>query len=381
MKSKIIAVTTIVFLILLINCVPAGSVDTEKLEKEKLDLEKQKQRVEQLLNKKNLEKKGIANQFYKLDKELSNTEYKLSKTQKELKKTESHELYLEKQLDISSEKFFAYRKQYMDRLVAFYKNGHAGYLEVLLNATSFSDFVSRITYIRLLTKNDLEIMKNLKEMREDIKTKRNEVETARVKIIESRDMIAHQKQQVAVMHREKKKALDEIIQDVNLLQKQYDELEKENSRIENEIRKTKGLGPSEKFTGKFSSPVCGRRFYITSPYGPRKAPKRGASSNHRGIDLRARYNEDICAAADGVVIQAKMRSGYGRTVIIKHGPLFSTVYAHGKKILVREGQKVTKGQVIMKADSSGISTGSHLHFEIRENGVAQNPMNYLGHLK
>jgi len=86
MKSKIIAVTTIVFLILLINCVPAGSVDTEKLEKEKLDLEKQKQRVEQLLNKKNLEKKGIANQFYKLDKELSTQNINYRKPRKNSKR-------------------------------------------------------------------------------------------------------------------------------------------------------------------------------------------------------------------------------------------------------------------------------------------------------
>lgn len=113
---------------------------------------------------------------------------------------------------------------------------------------------------------------------------------------------------------------------------------------------------------------------ITSPFGPRWG------TIHKGIDIAASgvNGKDIVASEDGVVEKASYGSkGYGNHIIIKHSGKYSTLYAHCQSLCVQVGQKVKKGDVIAKVGSTGDSTGPHLHFEIRENGIQVNPKNYV----
>lgn len=90
-------------------------------------------------------------------------------------------------------------------------------------------------------------------------------------------------------------------------------------------------------------------------------------------------NEQIVAAADGVVIYAGSRSGYGNTIIIDHGGGITTLYAHivSRGFLVKTGQYVKAGQAIAKAGMTGTATGPHLHFEVRVNGATKDPLKYV----
>jgi len=99
---------------------------------------------------------------------------------------------------------------------------------------------------------------------------------------------------------------------------------------------------------------------------------------HKGIDIAAKRGTPILAVEDGVVVRSKYVRGYGRLLEIKHGEMYLTRYAHNSKNIVKVGQKVKKGQLIALVGSTGRATGSHLHFEIRKNGVAINPIKYLG---
>jgi murein DD-endopeptidase MepM/ murein hydrolase activator NlpD len=99
---------------------------------------------------------------------------------------------------------------------------------------------------------------------------------------------------------------------------------------------------------------------------------------HKGIDIAAKKGTPIFTVEDGVVVRSKYVRGYGRLVEIKHSDMYSTRYGHNSKNLVKAGQKVKKGQMIALVGSTGRSTGPHLHFEIRQNGVAINPIKYLG---
>ena len=344
---------------------------------DKDQLEQQMKKVKSLVNKKNLEKKGISAQFIKLDRELNQTRKHLNRKTSELRTIEQRQAQLDRQLSETTAKYNSYRHQHKSRLVTYYKNGHVGYLEVLFNSSSFSDFISRVYYLKLLTQHDLEVMGSLQQTQRQIQSISSEMEEKKIEAEHARDMLQMQRAQVATMVDMKRKALNEVSRDISLLEREYRELEEENRRIERELQAARGTGPQQKFTGAFGSPVCGRSFVVTSNYGPRRSPVRGASTYHRGIDVRAAYGADICASADGTVIQSSYRKGYGNTVIIKHGSDYSTVYAHALRNVVIEGQQVKKGQVIQKADSTGISTGNHLHFEIRLNGVAVDPMGYF----
>jgi len=121
-------------------------------------------------------------------------------------------------------------------------------------------------------------------------------------------------------------------------------------------------------------PVPGR---ITSPYGPRRHPVFGSTASHPGADMQARSGDPIYAAADGVVISARWINGYGNAVIIAHGSVYSTLYAHQSKLLVSVGDQVSSGDVIGLVGSTGWSTGPHLHFEVRVNGVTVDPAPFL----
>lgn len=127
-------------------------------------------------------------------------------------------------------------------------------------------------------------------------------------------------------------------------------------------------------TGTFRWPCSGN---ITSPFGYRHLSYSYASTFHKGIDIANRYGTAIFAADGGTVIYAGWMSGYGYLVQIDHGNGYKTYYGHNSSLLVSVGQHVYKGQQIARMGSTGNSTGNHCHFEVRYNGVARNPMNYL----
>ena len=125
---------------------------------------------------------------------------------------------------------------------------------------------------------------------------------------------------------------------------------------------------------KLSWPVQGN---ITSGFGNRVHPVTRARDFHTGIDISTSYGEQVKAADSGQVVHSGWMGGYGHTVVIDHGNNKETLYAHNSRLYVRQGQKVSRGEVIAAVGNSGVATGSHLHFEVIINGEHQNPENYL----
>ena len=120
-----------------------------------------------------------------------------------------------------------------------------------------------------------------------------------------------------------------------------------------------------------------KSFSYSSGFGVRYDPFTGRAAMHAGIDMAGSHGEAIYAAADGTVTSAGRNGAYGNAIDIGHGKGLSTRYGHLSRILVREGEKVEKGQVIGRMGSTGRSTGTHLHYEVRIDGRAVNPMPFL----
>lgn len=146
-----------------------------------------------------------------------------------------------------------------------------------------------------------------------------------------------------------------------------------NPVTEQQLRGTKER-PTWLPTGTFRWPCSGR---ITSRFGYRNLSYSYASTNHKGIDIANRYGTAVCAADGGTVTYAGWMSGYGYLVRINHGNGYETYYGHNSSLIVSVGDKVYKGQQLARMGSTGNSTGNHCHFEVRYNGVARNPLNYL----
>ncbi len=125
----------------------------------------------------------------------------------------------------------------------------------------------------------------------------------------------------------------------------------------------------------YIKPISGGR--LSSSFGRRSAPKRGASTYHKGVDWATPTGTAVVASSGGTVVRAGWGSGYGYVVYINHPDGRQTRYGHLSKVLVSAGQKVSQGQKIALSGNTGVSTGPHLHFEILVNGSQVNPMKYL----
>lgn len=157
--------------------------------------------------------------------------------------------------------------------------------------------------------------------------------------------------------------IDGLLQET--ISKEIDIIDKGES--EKIVVGTKKL-PAKAATGKFKSPASGQ---LTSSFGPRWGRM------HEGIDIANSQGTPIYAADGGTVKSAGWEGAYGNLVIIDHGNGFQTYYGHASKLLVKPGQQVGKGEKISLMGSTGRSTGSHVHFEIRKDGVPKNPANYI----
>jgi murein DD-endopeptidase MepM/ murein hydrolase activator NlpD len=122
-------------------------------------------------------------------------------------------------------------------------------------------------------------------------------------------------------------------------------------------------------------PVDGR---LESYFGKRTDPLSGEGAFHTGVDIDAPRGTPVRAAADGVVVYADMMSGYGRVVVIDHGNGLESYYAHLSRFGVIPGQEIRQGEVLGAVGSSGRTTGSHLHYEVRRGGNPVNPAPYMG---
>ena len=119
------------------------------------------------------------------------------------------------------------------------------------------------------------------------------------------------------------------------------------------------------------------RGWVTSPFGNRISPLTGMIQFHEGIDIAAQIGTPVVAPADGVVIKADFEAGYGNVVELSHGYGLKTVFGHNSRLNVKPGQHVKRGDIIAYTGNTGSSTGPHLHYEVRVNGLPVNPVRYL----
>lgn len=116
---------------------------------------------------------------------------------------------------------------------------------------------------------------------------------------------------------------------------------------------------------------------VTSSFGWRVSPWGGGSEHHQGIDIANSTGTPVVATADGKVVQSEYSEGYGNIVQIDHGNGVATIYGHNSYIITTAGQSVRKGQIISYMGSTGRSTGPHVHYEVRVNGVAVDPISFM----
>ena len=280
-------------------------------------------------------------------------------------------------------------QQYADmkvRIQFMYENGQTSYLEALLSSRNISEFLNSADYIAQIQSYDRQKLTEYQDTVESIVNLEAQLEQEYTDLEALKSTVESNKATVAAMMRQKESELADISGDIEDAQSDADYYAAEIQAQEELIAAIKRAEAEKAAAGVEEHPYTGGAFRwpcpsstrVTSDYGTRVSPMSGASSNHKGIDIGASAVADIIAAADGTVTAASYSSAAGNYVMIDHGGGLYTVYMHASSLLVSPGQTVSAGDVIAKVGSTGISTGSHLHFGVSLNGSYVSPWSYLG---
>ena len=365
-------------LVLVFAVLAVAPVLADELEEKQQQLNSVQQQIEAQQRKAELARRkeqSIAEQLRAIQRELDTAEDEYETVNDQLENTEQH---IKANVELSNrltKKLEVQTKTLHRRIRDIYKNGQVNYLDVLLGAKDFNDFVGRMDILKKILAYDNALIQGTKADRETLRKAKEQLEADRAKIVELRKLAAAKREQVAERRQERRGVLNAATYERETAERAYRELIETSRQIEQMIKRIqsgeKNIGGS---TGTMTWPAEGE---ITSPFGWRVHPIFGTQRLHTGIDIGADYGDAIRAADGGVVIHADWMSGYGNAVIIDHGNGISTLYAHNSQLLVDEGQTVAKGQTVARCGSTGYSTGPHLHFEVRQNGSPVNPLNYL----
>lgn len=271
-------------------------------------------------------------------------------------------------------------KQLKKRMKIMYESGTTSYLEMIFSAKGLSDLFTRLSIIESIVKHDNKIIEDYQMQIDQIAAAKEVIETEKNEQVEAREILEGKRGQIKAKQQEQQKLIDALSKDINELKKQEAEMVAAERQIQAQINAALGKSDQKSVTyngnGKFILPIASYT-RISSPFGYRIHPITGTRKLHSGIDYAAPGGTAIFAAEDGVVLTSGWINGYGYTITVNHGSGYVTLYAHCSSLIATAGQKVTKGQTIARVGSTGNSTGNHLHFEVKVNGVAQNPANFL----
>lgn len=297
--------------------------------------------------------------------------------------------FLSEELSVIRERLGQRMDVFTERAVAAYKAGPSAYLDGLLGAETFNDLLDRHAYYESALNTDSEILGDITDLRDDLEGRLRTVEDKQAEIAHAKLSLEADRAEIARLRAERAAAL-EVVQgaheqkallldryrgDQQQLERIIAQFQRESSQIESILAARAAIsGPLPVGGGQLLWPANGP---VVSEFGMRQHPIFGDTRMHSGIDIAAGYGAPVVASDGGEVVYVGVMSGYGNVVIIDHGGGLATTYNHLSSFAVTSGQPVTRGALIAAVGCTGYCTGPHLHFEVRVNGTAVDPMPFL----
>lgn len=379
MKKFLTWMMVVVFTLSLFTGLTYGS-NLGELKDKQSNLKEQKQAAQQKLEEARVNKSAALKEVEEVDIQLSEASEQLISTIEELEATTELHNQTQAELDLAKEDKEAHVELMKKRMRYMYENGNTSYVEVLLSAESFSDFMNNIEYINRVVDYDNSMVVKLQSIEDVIAEKADAIEKQKIAIENLAAQQEERKKTLEIALNEKKQLFINMSANEEKIKQQLEDAEEAEKQITAMIKAAQTSAVSisaNPYNGKIAWPVPGR-YGISSGYANRTSPISGRGEFHTGIDIPASTGTAIVASDSGVVIHSgSVIRGYGYSVLVDHGNGISTFYAHCSKLLVSPGQTVSKGETIALVGSTGYSTGPHLHFEVRVNGSHTNPLPYV----
>ncbi len=336
---------------------------------------------------------GVTNQIRSLEAQVGDVATQLDSLQQDLSLHRDRLGKLNRLYELRTQKLNFLREQYRvsidrlnQRLVDIYESEDADVIGVILSAEDFQSMLDQVDYVKQIGEQDRKIAGQVRASRDEVQIERLQTKKARASMLSETQAIAVRTEQKRLVKEQlisnqgsltearvqKKVSLDTLSAQEQAEAGEIDALQAQSAAVAAKIQAAQAaaassVAPSSN-PGGYQWPVSGP---VTSPFGWRWGRL------HEGIDIAVPSGTPVQASAAGTVIYAGWMEGYGNLVIVDHGGGISTAYAHNTSVAVATGQSVAQGQVIAYSGSTGHSTGPHVHFEVRVNGAAVDPLGYL----
>lgn len=325
------------------------------------------------------EKKTVASDITKLENKIKKEKKAIKSLQTKINKKDKSIDKAQKELAQTKSDLAKTKNLLNQRVRAMYKNGSVGYMEILLGSKDVSELITNVELVKNIYKGDQAAIADLKEHKNDVQKKEAALTAEKKELTEEKSELKDTQADLNSSKSQLKKKYQGLLKEEEALRKQIDQIvAAKQVTVQKTITNANGKTSTKSVTiklpttygnGKFIWPVHGT---ITCEFGTQRSYER-----HPGMDIAVPTGTPVRAAASGTVIIANWYGGYGNAVSISHGSGLTTIYGHNSRLAVSVGQHVKQGQVIAYAGSTGWSTGPHCHFEVRKNGTAVNPRNYL----
>lgn len=368
--------------------IAAANKQIREAERRAAEAEREARNAEQRKQSISAKKEDLEAEINALMKEIDKVA--IEKNKKQAEKDAKQEELVKTGLELEeAEKRVVEREELLEmRMRTMYTNGFVSYMDVLLSATSFSDFLDRFDALQTILNSDRDMVESLKKDKALVEEKKAQIETQYAQLeaiyqeleLQQADLIKKEadKEVLIASYNENLNELSETLEELELISEEQEQLLVALASKVSKLNAEKNRIKNPYTGGKLGMPIKGT-IRVTSNFGTRTHPITGKKHTHTGIDFGAPQGTPIYAAEAGVVIVSQLWSGYGNCIIIDHGNGLWTLYGHIRNggLLVDVGDTVKKGDKIAEVGSTGNSTGPHLHFEVRKNEVPVNPGGYL----
>ncbi|MDU5185667.1 murein hydrolase activator EnvC [Finegoldia magna] len=406
MKKKIVALA--LCMMLMTNAVYADKLTELNNEKKSKtsDLNESKSNLNKLKDNKDAEMEKLKN----INLKLTQTQSELAIQQQELEKINKSIDDTKKEIEKYQSSINKKTKEFQKRLKGMYISKDGAKVDVIFGSGNLNDLLNNVSLMNYIARYDKNLLNDLKHekisldyKKDELKSKMQTMEIVKknleLKVVALNDTLAEQQ-----------KLIDDISKNVSMTESEISSLIKELEKIDGKIdqekkailqakllaaqraqaekRRREMLQRNKAFNTNISAPVVNNNgaylqwpvpssHRMTSFYGWRSDPFGRGSGFHTGLDIAAPLGTHIVSAEDGVVVHVGWSGGYGNLVKVQHDNGALTYYGHLSGYNCSVGQRVKRGQLIAFMGSTGYSTGSHLHFEVRFNGQHTDPLNYL----
>lgn len=311
----------------------------------------------------------------------------------ELEKTEQNKTDLEEKAADIEQRLKLGEAVLAKRLRAIYKAGNFSYLKASFSSEDFAQFLRQFRYARIISRLDAELLKDRTTRLSELKAGRAQIEESQKEIKAKKETIAEKSRQIGKATEEKRDLLTKIKKEIESQENQLAILEKASARVSfliNELlEKSKVIGEDQSADKTASSDVSKSivakrgnlpwptKGKVVAQFGTVKNPKFKTYTTSKGINIRAPFGSEVKAVGPGVVLFADNFRGYGKLLILDHGDGYYSLYGYVSEILVRVGQKVEQGKTVAKVGRDKDIGISALYFEMRNHGIAEDPMEWL----